>query len=422
VDEEKYIPACYDDVESWRGDYRMIELDEFQEPTRNYNGNAILMAGPGAGKTRTIAARIEYLRRTGVPLKDIKMLTFSRQAAGELLHRQPDLGKCVQTIHAFGNSLLKRSYKVVGMAYTESQFSQRKGFICGFLDVPLYKIMNWGGDHELVSHVKEILDNIDRYKSRPDSDLPSVYKPAYNYYEESLRRHNLIDFNDMLSMAIEEIKKNPVSIKWLFLDEGHDTSMLQYELVRNIQVEHAWGIFSPHQMIYRWNGADERNMERFTQDYSPRQFNLLNNWRSNKKIVDLLECIYQDGLIPKNTEEGEVKFHQRKAGSQFELALDLVKDAPSYEILARTNLQLNSNGVKDIKKGTIHWSKGTEADTVVLLGAGYPFIPHTKSMDYEEECNLLYVACSRAKRSLHILYETTPSEFFGSYKCQQEVL
>jgi len=90
----------------------MISLDNFQLPTRTYKGNALLIAGPGSGKTRTVAAKIEYEHEIEKePLPNLKMLTFSRRAAGELLKRLPYLEYRVHvhTIHQFGLSILRNN-------------------------------------------------------------------------------------------------------------------------------------------------------------------------------------------------------------------------------------------------------------------------------------------------------------------------
>ena len=410
-----------------------------QKPTREYEGNAILIGCPGGGKTRTVAAKMEYLfEPKQLPLDDAKMLTFSRSAANELLNRLSCLtyGKQVSTIHKFGLDLLRQNGfngKVFGSKEPDAPDADRIKLIYEFLltDTPLFRI---GGAHKELSYmVNDCLGAIDRYKSGKDEKLPEAYRPAYEYYQDYLRKTNQIDFNDMLTLSINEIEKHPVHLRWLFLDEGHDTSMLQYELFRRIDADFVWAIFDPHQMIYRWNGADERNYTRFREDYSPKEFQLLNDWRSTPEIVSVLEKIYPRGLVPKGEGESKIEFIEVEEESQYSYALQLATEYPDHEILARTNYQLptammkkalkkqgfsKSEIEKDIfipkvNEGTIHWSKGTQAHTVILVGGGDRYIPFYRSRDYVEEKNLLYVACSRAKNNLFVLYEERLSEFFG---------
>lgn len=423
---------------------KLIKLDEFQEPTREYEGNALLNSGPGAGKSRTVAAKQEYLRKVkNVPLSDMLDISFSRMAARELTDRMPALKNRIMTIHAFSKRLVEQrrgtKLRIVNQVREAHIFDERKGIICEFLDKPNF--MNdvplgleiaqqrmWLEERQLQKEVGDLLNAIDLCRARPDTGLPMWCTPAYNHYQATLKKMGKIDFNDMLTLAIEELDKRPEYVKWLFVDEGHDTSMLQYEIVKRIIAEHVWWVHDPHQMMYRWNGADERNYQRFKADYNPKEFSLLNNWRSTPEIVEVLETIYPRGLVPKNTGDSKVEYHRVDVEDQFEAAIDIVKRHESHEILARTNWQISSsNGWKkrlkedydvDLTAGTIHWSKGSQAEAIVVLGAEYPYLPLKRSTDIREERNLMYVACSRAKRYLHILFESYPTEFLDGYEAE----
>jgi len=397
----------------------MISLDNFQLPTRTYKGNALLIAGPGSGKTRTVAAKIEYEHEIEKePLPNLKMLTFSRRAAGELLKRLPYLEYRVHvhTIHQFGLSILRNNghnYKVFGSTPDSNGPDPRQKIMLQFFSEDSSPRQL----REVHRQVSDVLAAIDRYKSSTDRELAEIYKPSYEFYQSYLKKNNLIDFNDMLSIAIEVIEKHPFHVKWLFLDEGHDTNMLQYELFKRIKADYVWAVFDPHQMIYRWNGADERNIQRFKKDFHPKEFKLLNDWRSIPEIVNLLEKIYPRGLIAKGEGKGGVNTIECSTESQLGIARSLCQGSEDHLILARTNYQLTDNrgtesgdiildfsGNKN-KLITIHKSKGTEADTIVLLGCQPRYIPFYRSTDEEEEKNLFYVACARAKNNLFLLYD-----------------
>ena len=413
----------------------LLTLDEFQEPTREFEGSAILIAGPGAGKTRTVAARIEYLREVkGISLSSIKMLTFSRKAAHELLCRLPYLeyGTSVSTIHKFGLDILKSrgfNYKILGedtnTLYNDPRFKIVKKLLLD--SFPEYKKLN---EEDLGYKVEESLALIDKYKTSSGEVLSNEIELIYIEYQKYLNSTNQIDFNDILILAIKELEKLPVPIPYLFLDEGHDTNMLQYELLRRIDSEYNWAIFDPYQMIYRWNGADERNYTRFIEDYSPREFKLLNDWRSTPEIVKILEAIYKRGLIAKNTGPSEIKLYEARGQAQIDLAIALAKKwGNSTLILGRLNRTIETlksqslevieavdgtlifkenNGLKGM---TIHKSKGLEEETVIVVGCNSRLIPYSRSVDLVEEKNLFYVACSRARRNLFFITDGPPSPF-----------
>ena len=401
---------------------KLISLDEFQEPTREYTGNAILYAGPGAGKTRTIAAKAEYLEFVE-KLSPSKMLflSFSKRASSELISRLPHLESKILTIHKFAKDRIKNCPEIVESSESQSILDPRKICMLDFLGVTLNRLAHWDEDYSLQEQISSILGAIDKHKACPDLPFSTFYEPALSHYENFLKKENLIDFNDMLALGIKELDKTPLSIEWLFIDEGHDTSMLQYEVIKRIKASNIWGVFSPHQMIYRWNGADERNMKKFEEDFKPRKFQLRNNWRSNKRIVNLLENLYVDNLVPKNDKEGKVKLKRFwKESLESREAKNICYEAgPDHLILARTNKQLISIAEKEpdlykefkFKYQTIHRSKGGSAETVVVIGCGGKYIPYYRSEDEEEEKNLLYVACSRAKTNLVLLYTGYPTYF-----------
>jgi len=393
--------------------------DIFQDTAVNCSSNVLLIAGPGAGKTRTVATKISQLLNNSTGLDDILALSFSKDAARELYKRVPKLPRgAVRTIHSFARSFLPKDLKVISSADPEI-LDNRKLILLNHHGATLQTISKLWAEPAVQDRVNSALDSIDKFKSTPDSLLPDEFEEDYSTYQSYLKKYNLIDFNDMLIMGIEAAKIAKPEFEWLFLDEGHDTNMLQYELLRCVKAKHVWGVFSPHQMIYRWNGADERNLERFQEDYKPEKFLLQNNWRSNKVVVDLLEDIYPDNLIPMNETKGEVKLFRLSPNNELPLLQDLCKGR-DYMILARVNSRLPSRWHPNLKNlSTIHKSKGTEAEDTVVLGCGDHLIPYYKSADIEEEKNLLYVAASRAKSNLYLFYNEKPSPLLGKLAGQK---
>jgi len=385
-----------------------ITLDSDQKEIVNHTGNALIDAGPGAGKTRVLAGKILQLLNEDWTNNEPLVLTFSKGAAKELNSRIPIP---VQTFHSFALSQLPNKRRVlptrrVGWDIRKDLFCHMKGYT--------------QEDYLLDSSLRQSIDStvsiIDKYKSRLDGDI-SGYQKEYLIYEKLLETEGYIDFNDMLRLALQQLDKKHLYFPWIFIDEGHDTSMLQYEILKRLSTDNLWIVFSPHQMIYRWNDADERNMGRFQSDYQPKEFFLRNNYRSGTQIVKALETLYLDGLVPLGpagtTSVISVSSNTGLSGfsSMDNKAVEIFRDYEEVQILARTNKELEDLRKRRISCNTLHSSKGTEYDTVIILNCNKDHIPHYYSSDLEEDKNLLYVGMSRAKRNLFLLYQDYPSPF-----------
>jgi DNA helicase II / ATP-dependent DNA helicase PcrA len=292
------------------------------------HGQVLVLAGPGSGKTRVLTYRIAYLvREQGVKPSNILAVTFTNKAAREMQARVERLldkdvkGIWLGTFHAICARILRR----------EVEFLPVKNNFVIFDD-----------DDQLGLVKKAIRElNIDEKTHRPvsihaaisraknDLHLPDglvvnsyrdeIVKRVYERYQQMLIANNAVDFDDLLlytAILLEDHK--PVCeayarrFEHILVDEFQDTNEAQYALLRSLASVHnnLYVVGDEDQSIYRWRGADYRNILRFERDY-PKATKLLleQNYRSTQNILDAAQSVidHNSNRTPKTlfTERGQ---------------------------------------------------------------------------------------------------------------------
>jgi DNA helicase-2/ATP-dependent DNA helicase PcrA len=288
----------------------MEVLDQLNEQQRAAvtagNGPVLVLAGPGSGKTRVLTQRAAYLiSQVGIHPYRILAVTFTNKAAREMQSRIERLlgvdatrGMWLGTFHAMCVRLLRRE---VGLLPLQSNFV----------------IFDQDDQERLVKAVIRDL-NLDPKLYRPPSVLASigsakneliqaesyavstyrdeVVKRVYLEYQKRLIASNAVDFDDLLVYSARLLEENPAvkeqyasRFEHVLVDEFQDTNLAQYTLVNQLSSGHnnLFVVGDPDQSIYRWRGADWRNVQRFEQDHPSAQVVLLEqNYRSRQNILD----------------------------------------------------------------------------------------------------------------------------------------
>ncbi len=269
------------------------------------DGQILVLAGPGSGKTRVLTRRLVYLLdRKGVPAYDIIAVTFTNKAAREMEERVVTLmhggtdGLWLGTFHAMCARLLRREAKALNLS-------------------PNFVIFDSDDQEALVKRaIREL--NIDEKMHRPagvhasisnaknelyaPADMPvtsyrdEVVKRVYIRYQELLLANNAVDFDDLLFYATQLLRDNPSiresyarRFRYVLVDEFQDTNLAQYELLKQLSSVHKniFVVGDEDQSIYRWRGADYRNVLRFEKDFPDCQKILLEqNYRSTQTVLD----------------------------------------------------------------------------------------------------------------------------------------
>ena len=265
-----------------------------------------MFAGAGSGKTRVITFRIANLvARERVPPYRILAVTFTNKAAGEMRHRlQGILGEeiardlWVGTFHATCAKLLRRYGDAVGL---------EKNFI----------IYDGADQKAVVTRVLRELD-LDEKRFAPRMMLAAIHKEkqegrgpdemstgdysaemvqkVYRRYEEHLRAANAVDFEDLILRVVKLLEDDTRiegetlrrRFEFVLVDEFQDTNAVQYRMLRALARDHhnLCVVGDDDQSIYRWRGADVRNIRGFKKDFPETLVvKLEQNYRSTGHIV-----------------------------------------------------------------------------------------------------------------------------------------
>lgn len=286
------------------------ELNETQREAVDWgDGSVLVLAGPGSGKTTVLTLRVARLLRDS-PTKNFRILalTFTNRAADEMTGRvnviAPDQEQrlFIGTFHAFCSQVLRQHGAHI---YIQSNFTiysteeDRKQIL---------RDATHGTPHETTvrDYGKDVLGTIDKLKYRlvmpedtirhfADQDKGRRYAEIYAAYESELRRLNALDFNSLLVQTYGLFTQYPAIAEryrraypyWL-IDEFQDTNTAQYRLVKALAgttFKNLFVVADDDQIIYEWNGANYKQLERFREDYAPKELQLPTNYRCPATII-----------------------------------------------------------------------------------------------------------------------------------------
>jgi DNA helicase-2/ATP-dependent DNA helicase PcrA len=271
-------------------------------------GPVLVLAGPGSGKTRVLTQRAAYLiAYEGVRPYQLLAVTFTNKAAREMGNRLRVLlgeaanagdGLWLGTFHATCARILRREAEHLPF---DSNFvifdedDQQRLVKAAIRDLNLDdKTYRPASVHGAISRAKNELIFPEDYPIQTYRD--EVVKRVYQRYQESLKQNDAVDFDDLLLWTAHLLaefqavrEKYAQRFHHVLVDEFQDTNFAQYTLLRHLASIHGniFCVGDPDQSVYRWRGADYRNVQRFEQDFPNAQVILLEqNYRSKQTILD----------------------------------------------------------------------------------------------------------------------------------------
>ncbi len=306
-------------------------LDDLNEQQRaavlHGSGPLMILAGAGSGKTRAITRRVARLLRDGEAPDSILALTFTNKAAGEMAGRIQLLGGHrvhVATFHAACARFLRRDAERIGFPreFTIFDTYDRDVVIKGLL-----------ADHGLdradlkPAAVGRRISELKNRRIRAHDPLPlrseldRIVDRLYRPYQERLRAQAAMDFDDLLLHFLDLLAQHAdvaasyqSRVRWLLIDEFQDTNRVQYDLARLLVggTRNLCVVGDPDQSIYRFRGAELRNLLDFAQDFPDAAvLRLETNYRSTRKIVRAAEHVIRnnrnrpDKSLRTDNDEGE---------------------------------------------------------------------------------------------------------------------
>jgi len=272
-------------------------------------GPLLVIAGPGSGKTRVITYRIAALIHSGVKPFNICAITFTNKAADEMRLRLLDMntpaGAQVSTFHSFCVRILRRyaNYATINPNFTIYDRADQVRCVKQALKNCETDSKNFPPSTmlEAVSALKNKLVNPDDYRDQADDFFAKVLEKIYRSYQKILTENNALDFDDLLMKTALLLQSSPLvrneladRFKFLLIDEYQDTNHAQYSIAKAIASQHnnicATG--DPDQSIYRWRGADIRNILDFEHDFpNATVIKLEKNFRSPPNILEAADSL-----------------------------------------------------------------------------------------------------------------------------------
>src|SRR6266571_2014953 len=255
-------------------------------------GPVLVVAGPGAGKTFCLIARITHLVDTvGVAPERICAVTFTNRAAEEIAlrlkhtleHRAEGITR--GTIHALCLALLREHAEAAGL---------RKGF--GVADEQYQKVI-LGRLHVPHEQRSSLLNRFSRHRvQKRDYELTADDARLYREYAAWLAHRNMLDFDDLVTKAEELLRTHgdiadAVAARWdyLLVDEFQDVNPVQYDLLKRLAAPHGnfFAVGDDEQSIFTWTGADPYVLVRFSRESAiDRPIVLDKNCRCSRQIFE----------------------------------------------------------------------------------------------------------------------------------------
>ncbi len=318
------------------------QYDEFQQAAIEAATPALIVAGPGSGKTSTLIGRAEYLIRTlGMPAQHILALTFSRKAAQEMQERLQQALQgtpayatppTVSTFHAFCAELLRSQGERVGLRPDFSFVDEVEGYfllrrLAGELPLQHYQHLRLPTFYfpdllQVISRAKDELVTPEQYdylaqrmleQARNDEELQAAEKALevaaiYARYEAALRRRGDSDFGGLIMLTTQLLQEHPDVLheqqqryQHILVDEFQDMNRASGILLRLLagEEQRVWVVGDSNQAIYSFRGASPANIANFQSEYDGATVLPLNrNYRSRPDIVNLADALRRQLMEP----------------------------------------------------------------------------------------------------------------------------
>jgi DNA helicase-2/ATP-dependent DNA helicase PcrA len=260
-------------------------------------GPALIVAGPGTGKTRVLTSRIAYLITHEQVLPDhILAVTFTNKAAGEMKTRLRELmirhsagsGPNVSTFHAFGYQVLKAHPETVSR---DGRFS-----IMDEEEKSRLLVQCMGFDKNRARQISCSISSVKQNGFSPDRIADKELSDLFVRYQALLQKENSVDLDDLIYYPVQMFMKNPdllskyrTQYPWILVDEFQDINAVQYQLIRLLMPGDNADLYvvgDPHQAIYGFRGADVRCIRFFIKDYPKAiTYRLMQSYRCSGTIL-----------------------------------------------------------------------------------------------------------------------------------------
>ncbi len=353
--------------------------DKQKEAVLYTEGPLLIVAGAGAGKTKTITHRIIHLIHQGIDPSSILAVTFTNKAAKEMRDRVHALlnerihgnspspyqgegwggvGPMISTFHALGVHIIKENAHLLGLTKHFAIADEHDALVIikdamkvRGIDPKQYEPRKI---KSIISKSKGDFITVDTYSQNVTSTLGSIVAVIWRDYEKALKEEKALDFDDLLLETVLILKKYPEikkmyqeRWKYIHIDEYQDTNEVQYEMTKLLvgPTENICVVGDTDQNIYSWRGANIKNMLHFEKDYPSAKIILLEqNYRSTKNIIEAANAV-----IEKNTYRvAKTLFTDNKIGEHISVHEACDEMSEAINVGDTINELLKENNPEDI--------------------------------------------------------------------------
>lgn len=292
----------------------MKQLNSRQlEAIRAVEGQVLVLAGAGSGKTSVISHKIAHLiANCNVAPKHIAAVTFTNKASREMksrvagmINKSKSKGLTISTFHTLGLNIIRSEHKTLGFKKGFSIFDAEDSLVL------IRELMrsDFGNDKKMPQQVQRQLSNWKNNLVTPelalqhetDDAIAIIASRVYPEYIRHLKAYNAVDFDDLINLPVMLYRDYPdILSRWqnryryLLVDEYQDTNTSQYELVRQIVGDDGamTVVGDDDQSIYTWRGAQPENLKFLQRDYpNLRVIKLEQNYRSTRCILNVANAL-----------------------------------------------------------------------------------------------------------------------------------
>ena len=395
-------------------DYRAELNDQQYAAVTSVPGPALVLAGAGSGKTRTLTYRVSWLLDNGVEPQSILLLTFTNKAARQMLARVSALlpletrGIWGGTFHSIGNRLLRRHSREIGFK-------------------PGFSIMDREDQEDLIASVlassgidtkqirfptPEVLGEIFSFALNTDRPIAQVIGEKYKRfhplthqiefihkkYEERKRSVNALDFDDLLAKTVQLLEEDLGAaefyqrhFQFILVDEYQDTNKLQSRFIDLLSTHHksVMVVGDDAQSIYSWRGADYQNILDFPKRYPNAQiYRIETNYRSVPEVLAVANA-----AIKANVKQYSKTLRPNRRGFEIKPALVPLIDSNQQALfVCQRILELRDEGIGLNEMAVLYRAHFQSLEMQLsLTRAGIPF-SITSGLRFFEQAHIKDVA------------------------------
>lgn len=312
--------VSYGDIE--KSNEALVGLDDEQRmAVIDEGGLSIVIAGPGSGKTKVITHKIAYLISKGIDSRRILLVTFTKAAANEMIHRAQQVSKSsldgmmAGTFHHVCNYLLRRYAVDLKLDPNFSILDEEDS-----LTIVKHAINEYVERNEKFPSPSVVLKVISMASNTQRSVEDTVeYDFSYLYdfldkitkikekYDELKTEQSSLDYDDLLVYAndlldIKSVREKEASnYLWVLVDEFQDTNKIQYEIVKKLSSIHGnlMVVGDDAQSIYSFRGARYENIIEMSKEKNVKVYKIQTNYRSTPEIVNLINAMIPNNIFSK---------------------------------------------------------------------------------------------------------------------------